>query len=73
MLILGYAIMQLPGFCRSCYLAIRKCLSKKEETKKKKNHQIEIQETPLKQLITKIEDHVGKTENRNSKDILKTI
>ena len=62
-MILGYAIIQLPAFCRGCYLAIRTFLGQREETKKQKNNRIEIQEADLKQTKTKIEEQVDKPEN----------
>ena len=69
MLILGYAIIQLPGFCRSCYLAIRKFLSKREETKNK--NRIEVEEIHQKQTNAKIGKLVGKTENMNLENYIK--
>ena len=66
MLILGYAIIQLPGCCRGCYFAIRKFLGQSKEAKKKKKNQIEIQEAHLKQTNTKIKQQMVETENRDS-------
>ena len=64
MLILGYAIIHLPGFCQGCYLSIRKFLAKREETNKD-NHNREQRETQRNGNSTQnnniIEMELGKT------------
>jgi hypothetical protein len=70
MFLLGYAIIQLPGVCQGCYLAIRSFLEQRDETKKKNNNKIEVQEIHQEQTNTKIEEQVGKTENLNLENYL---
>ena len=62
MFILGYAIIHLPGFFRGCYLAIRKFVEQREETRKENNRQSQILNTDLEQAGIQIEEEIEKTE-----------
>ena len=69
--ITGYAIIQLPGFFRACYMAIRRYLIERKENKKTKSNKIEVGDVQIDQTNTKSEPpHVGKDESLNLKKYL---
>ena len=59
----------MPGFLRACYLTVCRYLSEKEDNRKTKTNEIEVEEMKLDQTSTKNEpSQVGKDEKLNLKN-----
>ena len=69
-IILGYAIVQLPEFLRACYLAIRKYLSKKKDKKNTTKNQIEIEEIKYDQTTNVDTNQVERLVKINMKNYI---
>ena len=65
MIILGYSIIQLPEFLRSCYLTISKYLRKRGETKETKSNKIEVEKIHIDQTNTTNEQQLVNAEKLN--------